>query len=1287
VSSSKLSSIRKRKFALDCGRDSLLDSSDDDEEDNEASSLPIITPSTIKSASTISKSPPNRHFKKESSRTLDITELNGGAVIDSVVGVNESLQRKFENAQTNGSIIKLLDDDDDDDGDGEEAAVTYETLLDSNDGCDDIDLRKAMVESMKEQATAGSSSRPVVVPSSTPSNRTETRRLTYDLMESSSSDETDNDDDDDDEPNIPPRNWLSIPLSYHDNVKYVESIAKDVDKALQLLLWDIGFNYKIYSHQFDAIRFVAGLVPKFPSKSDELDDDDIDDIQQMLTPDRDGQCARTSALHSAVVGPHHHKLALTTRGCLLADEMGLGKTIEALGGAALRNAMSDAKFLPTLIVTPQDGVQKQWYDTLRKAGVEPARITIIGETKKDTKERGGSINANKNSVRVGRYIIGTRYKIQSEMKKLFESTSATNSQGRYKSVLFPHVPIYLIKKLRNQYRAKQGKERNKWSSNTIKREPDMDRVTRLIRESFRSKVSLKHAFQSVIIDEAHFVKNVLAFWGMGTALLGAQSKRTMLLTGTPYNNGPADMSALMTFIDPKHKAARIGWWETATTIGSKQGVIEAVRIWRTQYMLRRTKDVLENKLPSLKRECQHVRPTPSELGIYEAYEFIFLRALDQLQKEDMSDGSPEAKLYRMELFDVMMACMSCMRMSLIHPILPGGREVTIQFSPSRAHLLKQQENKNKCVLCCETYPTQTAENFAKKKAGNVKNGDDEGKGNIKMLGLNTQVRSDMDLDDDELDDRDELDDEDGIGAMKNVKDKKKGPIVLLGPDVCQAHLSDCGHFAHEKCIEVYRGECPRCIDLSSRIHITNTASNENKVPHKVYCQQVTTSVNNANGFTASAKIEKAITWFLTSVPKNEKAIILSFFKGSLDLIEGILTDEHGINCARYDGDVDKEVRARDLQRFQTNTNYRVLLASVQSGGTGLNIVEANNICFLDRWFNPCVHDQAESRCHRLGQKRDVKVTYLDTTLTVDVVMKRVNTLKEGNASVLLADGTSLGDRFRIGHQNLSGVIGETLKAIVAMRRFLIGENTANGNADAPLSYNDTDLETKLHEAMTSRAANKKQPPKAEEKDRKVGEVEADGETESIPNIESNSEQKYSPFRLQKLSSYSPYNTLGSLSSDDSILDGSSPFHIKPERRESEVTAINKTSAASILSMSGKEDRSPFIDMDIPAQVFTKIETGERLTCSGSISSNDSILDEVIFSSTRIELKSTVKEVKPKLGDATAVNSIPRNEGNTEIIELSSDEEDDLDVVNTQAAQLKSLEKKPGPDTCICVDLA
>ena len=79
--------------------------------------------------------------------------------------------------------------------------------------------------------------------------------------------------------------------------------------------------------------------------------------------------------------------------------------------------------------------------------------------------------------------------------------------------------------------------------------------------------------------------------------------------------------------------------------------------------------------------------------------------------------------------------------------------------------------------------------------------------------------------------------------------------------------------------------------------------------------------------------------------------MLSFFKGGLDLIEGVLHSK-GIGYARFDGDFGPGVRSAELRRFKEDVKCRVLLMTVQSGGVGLNIVEANHVAFLDRWYNP-----------------------------------------------------------------------------------------------------------------------------------------------------------------------------------------------------------------------------------------------------------------------------------------------------------------------------------------------
>jgi hypothetical protein len=109
--------------------------------------------------------------------------------------------------------------------------------------------------------------------------------------------------------------------------------------------------------------------------------------------------------------------------------------------------------------------------------------------------------------------------------------------------------------------------------------------------------------------------------------------------------------------------------------------------------------------------------------------------------------------------------------------------------------------------------------------------------------------------------------------------------------------------------------------------------------------------------------------------------------------------------------------------------------TVQTGGTGLNICEANHVIFVDRWFNPFVHEQAQDRCHRLGQSKDVSVTYHDVSYTVDDVMRYLNDVKSANASIVLADGSSFGGAASAGvsYKDMTGLLGHGIRSILESR--------------------------------------------------------------------------------------------------------------------------------------------------------------------------------------------------------------------------------------------------------------
>ena len=120
--------------------------------------------------------------------------------------------------------------------------------------------------------------------------------------------------------------WLSSD-SRDDKLNYLTTIECDKDKVLQLLLWDCGFDFNIHTHQFEAVRFVAGYIASFPvsnasaASSDDDSDQEEDDeavqkhLQEMLQLDIIGFHARQQTLIQPT-------LMLKERGMLLADEMG-----------------------------------------------------------------------------------------------------------------------------------------------------------------------------------------------------------------------------------------------------------------------------------------------------------------------------------------------------------------------------------------------------------------------------------------------------------------------------------------------------------------------------------------------------------------------------------------------------------------------------------------------------------------------------------------------------------------------------------------------------------------------------------------------------------------------------------------------------------------------------------------------------------------------------------------------------------------------------------------------------
>ncbi len=110
-----------------------------------------------------------------------------------------------------------------------------------------------------------------------------------------------------------------------------------------------------------------------------------------------------------------------------------------------------------------------------------------------------------------------------------------------------------------------------------------------------------------------------------------------------------------------------------------------------------------------------------------------------------------------------------------------------------------------------------------------------------------------------------------------------------------------------------------------------------------------------------------------SARSREKVIIFSQWTAMLDLLEGPMEAE-GYRFRRLDGTMSVASRQQALQDFAEGPDISVMLMSLKAASLGLNMVCASHVLLLDLWWCPTTEDQAIDRCHRIGQKRDVKVT-------------------------------------------------------------------------------------------------------------------------------------------------------------------------------------------------------------------------------------------------------------------------------------------------------------------------
>lgn len=136
---------------------------------------------------------------------------------------------------------------------------------------------------------------------------------------------------------------------------------------------------------------------------------------------------------------------------------------------------------------------------------------------------------------------------------------------------------------------------------------------------------------------------------------------------------------------------------------------------------------------------------------------------------------------------------------------------------------------------------------------------------------------------------------------------------------------------------------------------------------------------------------------------GRKVLIFSFFKTALDLIEDFITVyKFDWETERVDGETSGEERQLAIDRFNSDPNRFLFLCTTRAGGLGINLTAASIVIHLDSDFNPQHDLQAQARCHRIGQEKNVDVFHFIAEHTYeDYMLFTIAGKKLGLEAVLL----------------------------------------------------------------------------------------------------------------------------------------------------------------------------------------------------------------------------------------------------------------------------------------------
>lgn len=152
---------------------------------------------------------------------------------------------------------------------------------------------------------------------------------------------------------------------------------------------------------------------------------------------------------------------------------------------------------------------------------------------------------------------------------------------------------------------------------------------------------------------------------------------------------------------------------------------------------------------------------------------------------------------------------------------------------------------------------------------------------------------------------------------------------------------------------------------------------------------------------ARGKLKAALAWIDDFLESGEPLVVFAHHR---EVQEALL--RRFPEALHLLGSDSIHAREMAVAEFQDPQGPQLIVCATRVAAQGITLTRASNVAFLELEWTPAMHDQAEDRCHRIGQHDAVTAWYLLAARTIDETMARLIQRKRGIVAAV-TDGRRL----------------------------------------------------------------------------------------------------------------------------------------------------------------------------------------------------------------------------------------------------------------------------------------